>query len=132
MKIKFNDNKEFSYTAAFGLDNDYTANGEKRKSLEVYLPKDEITYSDLDAILSDPEKLSQITLTGDAVTDPETGEILDIPQNIYKGYDIKGPITVDDATIKFKLYKKSDLEIEHERALASIDQLLIRIGTREA
>jgi len=52
-------------------------------------------------------------------------EIIPAQQKTYVGYDIKGKITIDDETITVKLYKKSDLEIENEEAIATIDELLM-------
>lgn len=127
MNIKFANGKEFEYLNAFGLENDYHK-GIKRPSLEIHLPVNVISYNQLEEILNDVSNLKEIVLTGDIVAQyDKNGEITGYvtPQNIYCDYDIKGKITIDDEEITFKLYKKSDLEIENEEAIATIDELLL-------
>ena len=122
MNIKFTNGTNFEYGNAFALENDYHKNI-KRPSLEIHFPIEVITYEELKEIISNPVNLEEIVLTGDSVI-LENNEVY-TPQNIYYDYNIKGKITVDDEEITVKLYKKSDLELENEEAMAIIDELLI-------
>ena len=138
MIITFSNGTSFEYINAFGLENDYHK-GIKRPSLEIHMPANVISYNQLETILKDASNLKEIVLTGDETVVPvysqekdEFGnqiidhyETVTPPVNTYCDYDIKGKITVDDEEITIKLFKKSDLEIENEKALAIIDQLLI-------
>lgn len=122
MNIEFANGKNYTYLNAYALENDY-CKGVKRPSLEIHFPVAEITYAELEEILNDVSNIKEIVLIGDTVL-LETGELY-TPQNVYSDYDIKGKITIDDEKITVKLFKKSDLEIENEEALATIDELLI-------
>lgn len=131
MIIKFANGTNFEYLTAFGLETDYHK-GIRRPSLEVYLPVDVITYNELEEILNDVSNLKEIVLTGNPqpLYDTKTGEFTgygEPPVNTYYDYNIKGKITVDDEEITFKLYKKSDLEIENEEAIRIIDELLVAL-----
>lgn len=141
MNIKFTNGANFEYLNAFALENDYHK-GIKRPSLDIHFSTEAITYNELEKILSDTANLKKIILTGDEQTYPVyvdeldennniTNRIIDhyetvsAPQNTYIGYDIQGKITIDDETITVKLFRKSDLEIENEEAMQTIDELLI-------
>lgn len=141
MNIKFVNGANFEYVNAFALENDYHK-GIKRPSLDIHFPVETVTYTELEEILSDVTNLKEIVLTGDEQTYPvyaneldENGNVISTvidhyetvpaPQNTYVGYDIQGKITIDDETITVKLFKKSDLELENEEAMATIDELLI-------
>lgn len=138
MNIKFVNGVNFEYTDAYALENDYHK-GIKRPSLDIHFSTEAITYNELKEILSDVTNLKEIVLTGDEQTYPVYAKELDengnvvidhyettpAPQNTYVGYDIQGKITIDDETITVKLFKKSDLELENEEAMATIDELLI-------
>lgn len=129
MNIKFSNGESYEYINAFALENDYHK-GIKRPSLTIHFPVAVITYNELEKILNDVSNLKEIVLTGDPVAQyDENGEITGYvtPQNTYCDYDIKGKITVDDEEITVKLYKKSDLEIENEEAIRTIDELLIAL-----
>jgi hypothetical protein len=130
MFIKFSNGKSYEYLNAYALENDY-CKGIKRPSLEIHMPVNVISYNQLEKILNDASNLKEIVLTGDKPPIyNETGEVIgygEAPQNTYCDYDIKGKITIDDEEITFKLYKKSDLEIENEEAIATIDELLIAL-----
>ena len=122
MNIKFANGTSFEYINAFALENDY-CKGIRRPSLEIHFPVKTITYTELEEIFADTVNLKEIVLTGDTVI-LENGEEY-TPQNTYRGYDIKGKVTIDDEEITVKLYKKSDLELENEEAMSIIDELLI-------
>ena len=137
MNIRFINGANFEYSNAFALETDYYK-GIKRPSLEIHFPIAVITYAQLEELLSDTANFQKILLTGDTQSypvykdevDEHGNQVVDhfeeyTPQNLYIGYDIKGKITVDDEEITVKLYKKSDLEIENEEAMAIIDELLI-------
>ena len=141
MNIKFVNGTTVEYTDAYALENDYHK-GIKRPSLDIHFSTEAITYTELEEILSDVTNLKEIVLTGDEQTYPvyvneldENGNVIGTvidhyettpaPQNTYVGYDIQGKITIDDETITVKLFKKSDLELENEEAMATIDELLI-------
>lgn len=138
MNIKFANNTNFEYLNAFALENDYHK-GIKRPSLDIHFSTNAITYNELEEILSNITNLTEITLTGDEQIIPVYAEELDennnaiidhyeiipAPQKTYIGYNIKGKITIDDEKITVKLFRKSDLEIENEKAIATIDELLI-------
>lgn len=133
MNIKFANNKNYEYISAYGLENDYYKNI-KRQSLEVHMSTSVISYAELDEILSDKANLSSILLTGNVPVDMDGNVIGEAHQNTYEYYDIKGKITVDDDEIAFKLFKKSNEEIENEKlkaeneeAIATIDELLIAL-----
>lgn len=138
MNIKFVNGANFEYVNAFALENDY-CKGIKRPSLDIHFSKEVITYNELEEILSDVANLKEIVLTGNEQIYPvyaeeldENGEaiidhyeVIPAPQNTYVGYDIQGKITIDDEIMTVKLFKKSDVEIENEEAMATIDELLI-------
>ncbi len=140
MNIKFLNGKNYEYLEAFALENDY-CKGIKRPSLTIHFPVAVITYNELEEILDDVSNLKEIVLTGDEQVIPvysdevdEAGnpvidhyETLEAPVNTYCDYDIKGKITVDDEEITFKVYKKSDLELENEEAVRIIDELLVAL-----
>lgn len=133
MNIQFANGKIFNYTQAFGLENDYHK-GIKRPSLEIHMSPDVITYAELDEILSDAANLSTIILTGDVPVDMYGNIFGEVPQNVYEGFDIKGKVTIDDEEITFKLFSKSNEEMENEmlrvenaEAVALIDELLIAL-----
>ena len=133
MNIKFANNKNYEYISAYGLENDYYKNI-KRQSLEVHMSTSVISYAELDEILSDKANLSSILLTGNVPVDMDGNVIGEAPQNTYEYYDTKGKITIDDDEISFKLFKKSNEEIENEKlkaeneeAIATIDELLIAL-----
>ena len=129
MNIRFSNGRNFEYGNAFALENDYHKNI-KRPSLEIHFPIEVITYAELEEILSNVANLKEIVLTGESqpIYNIETGEIKgysEAPVNTYCDYDIKGKITIDDEIIAIKLFRKSDLELENEEAMATIDELLI-------
>lgn len=45
--------------------------------------------------------------------------------NTYEDYTIKGKISVDDGNITFKVYRPSDMEIERNKAIQAVDELLL-------
>ena len=133
MHITFANGKSYAYTEAFAIENDYFK-GIKRKSIDIHMPIGAISYMELDDILSDTYNLSSFLLTGDLPVDMDGNVVGEAPQNLYEGYDIRGKVIVDDEEIAFKLFKKSDEEIENEmlkeenaKAVALIDELLIAL-----
>lgn len=45
--------------------------------------------------------------------------------NTYEDYTIKGKINVEDGNITFKVYRLSDAEIERNKAIQAVDELLL-------
>lgn len=45
--------------------------------------------------------------------------------NTYEDYTIKGKISVEDGNITFKIYRLSDAEIERNKAIQAVDELLL-------
>lgn len=133
MHITFANGKFYTYTKSLAIENDYFK-GIKRKSIEIHMPINVISYIELDEILSDTSNLSSFLLTGNSPVDMDGNIVGDAPQNLYEGYDIRGKVVVDDEEISVKLFKKSDEEIENEilkaenaQAVALIDELLIAL-----
>ena len=86
-----------------------------RNTREFQIPNDAIELNVLKELVSNPSNLERIEVVGD---DNET-EILEnfvFPEEIKYSFDNGIWIT---------LGQKTDIEIEHEEALASIDELLI-------
>lgn len=124
MKIIFNNSIEFEYSNAFAIEKDYK-NGYTRPSIEIHMPIAQTSYDEIDEIVNDTTAIGTFTLVGDEIVDAEGNIVGEAPTNTYENYTIKGKITVEDDVLTFKMYKLSDVEIENEEALATIDELLI-------
>lgn len=75
---------------------------------------------------------NQATSTTTQVVKDENGnpiidhyEYTDPVVNTYEDYTIKGKISVDDGNITFKVYRLSDTEIERNKAIQAVDELLL-------
>ena len=75
---------------------------------------------------------NQATSTTTQVVKDENGEPVvdhydytDPVVNTYEDYTIKGKISVEDGNITFKIYRLSDAEIERNKAIQAVDELLL-------
>ena len=75
---------------------------------------------------------NQATSTTTQVVKDENGEPVvdhynytDPVVNTYENYTIKGKINVEDGNITFKAYRLSDAEIERNKAIQAVDELLL-------
>lgn len=131
MIITFGNNKSYIYNNAFGMEHDFYK-GIQRPSIEIVMPISEISYNELIELLDDKDNIHKFTLTGDEIYNEFDNVTYPAPVEVFEYYNIKGSIKIDEDEISFKLYRKSNeeleneiLRIEKEEAIALVDQLLI-------
>lgn len=69
MQIKFNNDKTFTYTQAFGLERDFK-DGYTRPSLEITMPIAQTSYNEIESLVSNAEIMKAFTLIGDSTPIP--------------------------------------------------------------
>lgn len=121
MKIEFKNGKIFEYIDAYAMELD-RYRGEIRPSIEIVMPLEQTSYSEIAEIVNNPELIDDFTLIGD----PEfLEENLVLPTTNHLGYIYGDKITVENGTITFKKYGRSIAEFERDEAIKAIDELLI-------
>ena len=119
MQIKFSNGKTLQYINAYSLERDFK-DGYTRPSVKVEIPFSETTFDEINSLMG-----MDFTLTGDEQFD-ENGEVISTsPTSEWKEYSIKGEIAVNDGVISFKVYRLSDTEIERNKAIQAVDELLL-------
>ena len=69
MQIKFNNDKTFTYTQAFGLERDFK-DGYTRPSLEITMPIAQTSYNEIESLVSNADVMKAFTLIGDSTPIP--------------------------------------------------------------
>lgn len=119
MQIKFSNGKTLPYLNAYALERDFK-DGYTRPSVKVEIPFSETSFDEIQSLMG-----LDFTLTGDEQFD-ENGEVISkAPTSEWKDYSIKGEIAVNDGVISFKVYRLSDTEIERNKAIQAVDELLV-------
>lgn len=119
MQIKFSNGKTLTYLNAYALERDFK-DGYTRPSVKVEIPFSETSFDEIQSLMG-----MDFTLTGDEQFD-ENGEVISTaPTSEWKEYSIKGEIAVNDGVISFKVYRLSDTEIERNKAIQAVDELLL-------
>lgn len=113
MQIKFSNGKILPYLNAYSLERDFK-DGYTRPSVKVEIPFSETSFDEIQSLMG-----MDFTLTGD---EDENGNA---PISEWKEYSIKGEIAVNDGVISFKVYRLSDTEIERNKAIQAVDELLV-------
>lgn len=119
MQIKFSNGKILPYLNAYSLERDFK-DGYTRPSVKVEIPFSETSFDEIQSLMG-----MDFTLTGDETYD-ENGEVISTaPTSEWKEYSIKGEIALNDGVISFKVYRLSDTEIERNKAIQAVDELLL-------
>lgn len=119
MQITFSNGKTLQYMNAYALERDFK-DGYTRPSVKVEIPFSETSFDEIQSLMG-----MDFTLTGDETYD-ENGEVISTaPTSEWKEYSIKGEIAVNDGVISFKVYRLSDTEIERNKAIQAVDELLL-------
>ena len=119
MQIKFSNGRTLPYLNAYALERDFK-DGYTRPSVKVEIPFSETSFDEINSLMG-----MDFTLTGDETYD-ENGEVISTaPISEWKEYYIKGEIAVNDGVISFKVYRLSDTEIERNKAIQAVDELLL-------
>lgn len=119
MQITFSNGKTLQYINAYALERDFK-DGYTRPSVKVEIPFSETSFDEIQSLMG-----MDFTLTGDETYD-ENGEVIaTAPISEWKEYSIKGEIAVNDGVISFKVYRLSDTEIERNKAIQAVDELLL-------
>ena len=118
MQIKFSNGTILPYTNAFSLERDFK-DGYTRPSIKVEIPFSETSFDEIQSLMG-----MDFTLTGNETYD-ENGGVIYAPMSEWKEYYIKGEIAVNDGVISFKVYRLSDTEIERNKAIQAVDELLV-------
>lgn len=119
MQIKFSNGKILPYLNAYALERGFK-DGYTRPSVKVEIPFSETSFDEIQLLMG-----MDFTLTGDETYD-ENGEVISTaPTSEWKDYSIKGEIAVNDGVISFKVYRLSDTEIERNKAIQAVDELLL-------
>lgn len=119
MDIKFANGRTLPYLNAYALERDFK-DGYTRPSVKVEIPFSETSFDEIHSLAG-----LDFTLTGDEQFD-ENGEVISAaPTSEWKEYSIKGEIAVNDGVISFKVYRLSDTEIERNKAIQAVDELLV-------
>ena len=103
---------------SYALERDFK-DGYTRPSVKVEIPFSETSFDEIQLLMG-----MDFTLTGDEQFD-ENGESVGYPTSEWKEYSIKGEIAVNDGVISFKVYRLSDTEIERNKAIQAVDELLL-------
>ena len=118
MQIKFSNGRNMPYLNAYALERDFK-DGYTRPSIKVEIPFSETSFDEIQSLMG-----MDFTLVGDEKFD-ENGKVIYAPMSEWVGYSIKGEIAVNDGVISFKVYRLSDTEIERNKAIQAVDELLL-------
>ena len=119
MQIKFSNGRNMPYLNAYALERDFK-DGYTRPSVKVEIPFSETSFDEIQSLMG-----MDFTRIGDETYD-ENGEAISTGQRSeWKEYSIKGEIAVNDGVISFKVYRLSDTEIERNKAIQAVDELLV-------
>ena len=110
--------KILPYLNAYSLERDFK-DGYTRPSVKVEIPFNETSFDEIQSLMG-----LDFTLIGDETYD-ENGGVIYAPMSEWKEYSIKGEIAVNDDVISFKVYRLSDTEIERNKAIQAVDELLV-------
>ena len=119
MQIKFSNGTILPYLNAYSLERDFK-DGYTRPSVKVEIPFSETSFDEINSLMG-----MDFTLTGDEQFDENGKVISTAPTSEWKEYAIKGEIAVNDGVISFKVYRLSDTEIERNKAIQAVDELLL-------
>ena len=119
MQIKFSNGRNMPYLNAYALERDFK-DGYTRPSIKVEIPFSETSFDEIQSLMG-----MDFTLVGDEQFDENGKVISTAPTSEWKEYSIKGEIAVNDGVISFKVYRLSDTEIERNKAIQAVDELLL-------